>query len=83
MVKEQQRTLVPGKNGKKRGRGIYHGHIAEHAGCKQEGPNDLPHKTGCIQGRVREVLQPDSPVCQGLPRQAVLLPGYLPLSCHL
>ena len=61
----------------------YHRHVAEHAGSKQEGPNDLPHNAVSGQGRVGKALEAHSPIGQGLSCQGVLLPGNLSFCCHL
>ena len=65
------------------GEKAHHRHIAEHAGSKQEGSNDLPHNIVGGQGRVGERLQTHSPVGQGLPCRGVLLSGNLSFCGHL
>ena len=61
----------------------YHRYIAEHAGSKQEGTNDLSHNVVSGQGRVGEALQTHIPIRQALSCQGVLLPGNLSFCCHL
>lgn len=61
----------------------HHRHVAEHAGSKQEGSNDLPHNVVGGQGRVGERLQTHSPIGQGLPCRGVLLSGNLSFCGHL